>query len=463
MRYSEAQYRRALKVYRQTNSISHTLKILGYPGSRQTLYNWVKGKGRIPRMRSSTPGRPKSGNRCHPLTAESKLQVLRRCFELGERVQSVAAEVGYTPASIYIWRKKYLQEGAVALMNSPKARSRSTSPKESPSSSKELEDLKAQVKDLQLEVDVLRELLNVLKKDPGADKTSASNEEKAAIVDALKGKYPLPELLKKLNIARSSYYYQRHRKSFGERHREDRELIVALFRENRDRYGYRRIKVLLDRQDHVISEKVIRRVMAEEKLVVKGKRAKKYSSYRGEISPGVPNVLERNFHAAEPNQTWVTDVTEFSIPAGKIYLSPIIDCFDGMPVAWNISSTPNAELVNTMLERALKELPPGARPVIHSDRGCHYRWPLWIELTERAGLIRSMSKKGCSPDNAACEGFFGRLKTEMFYGRSWEAVTVEEFIQQVEDYMVWYRESRIKVSLGGMSPMEYRRSLGIAG
>ena len=111
-----------------------------------------------------------------------------------------------------------------------------------------------------------------------------------------------------------------------------------------------------------------------------------------------------------------------------------------------------------MLDRAIESLPQDAHPIIHTDRGCHYRWPGWIN----AGLTRSMSRKGCSPDNAACEVFFGRLKNEMFYNRSWEGVTISEFIRQLEEYMAWYRDKRIKMSLGGLSPMEYRKLMGAA-
>ena len=109
----------------------------------------------------------------------------------------------------------------------------------------------------------------------------------------------------------------------------------------------------------------------------------------------------------------LTDITEFSIPAGKVYLSPIIDCFDGMVTAWKISTNPNAELVNSMLDEYHKTLKNGEKPIIHSDRGSHYRWPEWINRMNRYGFQRSMSRKGCSPDNSACEGFFGRMKNEM--------------------------------------------------
>lgn len=140
----------------------------------------------------------------------------------------------------------------------------------------------------------------------------------------------------------------------------------------------------------------------------------------------------------------------------------MIDCFDGMAVSWSIGTSPDAELVNAMLDNAISTLAADDRPVVHSDRGCHYRWPGWIDRMEAAKLTRSMSKKGCTPDNAACEGFFGRLKNEMFYGRSWKGVSIGEFIDKLDRYLHWYNESRIKMSLGARSPMEYRRSLGYA-
>lgn len=183
--------------------------------------------------------------------------------------------------------------------------------------------------------------------------------------------------------------------------------------------------------------------------------------YIGEISPEVENLVNRDFSADTPNTKWLTDITEFSISAGKVYLSPIVDCFDGMPIAWTIGTSPDAELVNSMLDAAVSLLDKGEKPIIHSDRGGHYRWPGWIERARRAGLTRSMSKKGCSPDNSACEGFFGRVKNEMFYGRSWVGISLDDFMNMLDAYLKWYSESRIKMSLRAMSPVEYRRSLGL--
>ena len=127
-----------------------------------------------------------------------------------------------------------------------------------------------------------------------------------------------------------------------------------------------------------------------------------------------------------------------------------------MPVSWTVGTSPNAKLANTMLKQAIKTLKPGEHPIVHSDRGCHYRWPEWIKITEETGLIRSMSKKGYSPDNSACEGFFGRIKNEMYYNRDWSKTSIKEFILILDKYLHWYNEKRIKISLGGLSPVEYR-------
>ena len=200
--------------------------------------------------------------------------------------------------------------------------------------------------------------------------------------------------------------------------------------------------------------------MKEEKLAVSLSPKRKYSSYLGEITPEAENIILRDFHANQPYEKLLTDITEFAIPNGKLYLSAMIDCFDGMVVGWTTGTRPNADLVNAMLDQVIADLPEGCHPIIHTDRGCHYRWPGWIERMNEAGLIRSMSKKGCSPDNAACEGFFGRLKNEMFYGRPWANASLDEFSQEINCYINWYNHKRIKLSLGGLSPIEYRMHLG---
>ncbi|WP_333995595.1 IS3 family transposase [Burkholderia orbicola] len=227
-------------------------------------------------------------------------------------------------------------------------------------------------------------------------------------------------------------------------------------------YGYRRVRAAFGRRKAFISEKVVRSLMKQEQLSAATMRQRRYGSYAGEIGPAPENLINRDFRAAAPNEKWLTDITAFQIPAGKVYLSPGIDCFDGLVIRWSIGTRPDAELVNAMLDAVIEAIgSSNSRPVVHSDRGAHYRWPSWLTRIREARLIRSMSRKGCSPNNAACEGFFGRLKTELFYSRDWQTVSTDQFIEVVDSYIRWYNEKRIKISLGALSPIEYRESLGL--
>lgn len=128
-----------------------------------------------------------------------------------------------------------------------------------------------------------------------------------------------------------------------------------------------------------------------------------------------------------------------------------------------VSTEPEESMwMNTMLDAAIETVTESdEKPIVHSDRGGHYRWPGWLARVADAKLTRSMSRKACSPDNAACEGFFGRLKTEMFYPGDWRSTTIEQFVAVLDKYIRWYNEKRIKSSLGYLSPIEYRESLGL--
>ncbi|RYQ50271.1 integrase [Bifidobacterium pseudolongum subsp. globosum] len=229
------------------------------------------------------------------------------------------------------------------------------------------------------------------------------------------------------------------------------------FRQSRERYGYRRIGQMLREQGIRVCARRVMKLMTAHGITPRFKSRRRYSSYSGEHSPAPANLVKRRFHAKAPNRLWVTDITEFRIGEGKIYLSPVIDCYDGMPVAWSIGTSPTAELADTMLEQACATLADREHPVIHSDRGCHYRWPGWIRICERHGLTRSVSAKGCSPGNAAAEGFFGRLKQEFHYNRDHRDDGIDEFIDALDAYMVWYRDERIKTQYGTSITKRRRR------
>ena len=243
------------------------------------------------------------------------------------------------------------------------------------------------------------------------------------------------------------------------------ELVREAFENSKRRYGYKRVHLELRGMGIVASAKQIMGLMTRHGLVPLSRSAKRHGSYKGELTKAPANLADGDFHAERPNMPWVTDLTEFSIPAGKACPSPVIDCHDGMPVAWTIGTSPDLALANGMLADACSTLKDGEKPIIHSDHGCRYRWPGWIRIRKDDDLTRSTGAKGCSPDNAAAEGFLGRPRQEFFHKRSFAGVSMDGFINMLDDYMVRYRDKRIKTESGHghHGPSTQTRSCGMIG
>ena len=449
-RYSKEKKQVALDYYFQHGrNISRSVKMLGYP-SRNLLAEW------------RDEVLPDARQKHMPAIQYSQEQKKNAVIDFCNRIESaalVAENHSVRRETLYRWKSELLSKEAPVKPHKSKIGKLKID--DIKTLEEQVSTLQSQVYELQLEKDILEGTIEILKKDPGVDPKDLTNQEKTSLVGALKSKHKLPAILLKLELSRSSYYYQLSALAKCDKYATIRIRIKQLFDENCCRYGYRRIHGLLSRENFILSEKVLRRIMIEETLIVYQKRSRKYSSYKGEDMPSALNEIERDFHADQPNEKWLTDITEFAIPAGKVYLSPIVDCFDGMLTSWKIGTSPNAELVNSMLDEAISTLKEDEHPLIHSDRGCHYRWPGWLTRMTQAGLLRSMSKKGCSPDNAACEGLFGRVKNEMFYNHNWQGVSINHFTNILNEYLLWYNVKRIKISLGNRSPIEYRRELGL--
>ena len=326
----------------------------------------------------------------------------------------------------------------------------------------DVERQRREKRELDIEIAIRKGALELLGKEPGADPENLTSREKTLLVKTVSETLGVTarNLLPVVGIARSTYHYQPDAMKRPDKDASLLELVREAFENSERRYGYKRIHLELKGMGVRVSAKRVMRLMTRHGLVPLFKSAKRYSSYKGELTKAPANLVDRDFHAERPNMLWVTDLTEFSIPAGKAYLSPVIDCYDGMPVAWTIGTSPNAELTNGMLTDACSTLRDGEKPIIHSDRGCHYRWPEWIRICRDNNLTRSMSAKGCSPDNAAAEGFFGRLKQEFFHKRSFAGVSMDGFIGMLDEYMVWYRDKRLKTEFG-MSIVDRRRELGL--
>ena len=386
-----------------------------------------------------------------------------------------AREAGVAPGTAFDWAAGILPHSYTGVpAERPPRRARMTRMAAAGHPEAPLDESERAAYDAAMEENILlRAVLDDLK-GAGSHPASISNRRKCELGERLRRAtgLPLRSITAFLRISKSSYEY--HRARLGrDRDADIRAEVVRLFEEEGDRsWGYRAVWARLRAAGTPASEKRVRRVMREEGLrpVFLRARARAYSSYAGEEGmAGAPNLLlldeTRNAHefrAPAPGLVYATDITEFRLPsAGKVYLSAMVDLHDGRPAAWAVGPSPNKALVRSMLEAGARTF-ANRTAILHSDRGWHYRTPEWVALCGRLGVVRSLSRKGRSPDNAACEGFFGRLKNEFFHGRDWSGVTAGEFAARLDAYLRYYCEERLKRSLGWLSPDQYRRRLGYA-
>ena len=180
--------------------------------------------------------------------------------------------------------------------------------------------------------------------------------------------------------------------------------------------GYRRMTMFINKLNQKsFSQGYIHRLMSI--LNIKARiRRKKINRMRVKAEYTKENILSRDFTSDAPNEKWLTDVTEFSIPgdAKKLYLSPIMDLYDNSIIEYVLSFRNNNHLVFSMFDKAIERY-PDAKPIFHSDRGFQYTSKIFKSKIEETEMIQSMSRVGKCIDNGPMEGFFGILKSEMFY------------------------------------------------
>ena len=226
------------------------------------------------------------------------------------------------------------------------------------------------------------------------------------------------------------------------------------------KYGYRRITIELRNQNIIVNHKKEKRLMRVLDLYAKKPKVK-YKSYKGDMNGIVKNLLldkevdkttekatyKRNFKTTAYNQKWTTDVSEFHISAGKLYLSPILDMHNGEIISYDISNSPNYRQIANMLDYAFSKYDNLEGLIIHSDQGRQYQMRHYHQTLKDKGVHQSMSRKGNCLDNSLMENFFGIMKNEMFYGHESEFKTLEELKKAMDDYIIYYNEKRIKLKL----------------
>jgi putative transposase len=260
-------------------------------------------------------------------------------------------------------------------------------------------------------------------------------------------------LLKLAGLARSTFYYQQKVVQAADKHQALKQQIRSIFARHKGRYGYRRVTAAIRNLGRQVNHKTVQRQMVQlglKSLV----RPKKYRSYKGEVGHAAANVLQRQFQAKAANQKWVTDVTEFNVAGEKLYLSPVMDLYNGEIIAFETAKRPVFELVGSMLKKALAKLKANDKPLLHSDQGWQYRMPAYQRALREKGVEQSMSRRGNCLDNAAMESFFAVLKSEFFYLNKFSSV--EDLQNGISKYIHYYNHDRIKLKLKGLSPVQYR-------
>ncbi|CEX72337.1 IS3-Spn1%2C transposase [Streptococcus pneumoniae] len=280
---------------------------------------------------------------------------------------------------------------------------------------------------------------------------------KTEIVQELMTEFSLDILLKAIKLARSTYYYHLKQLDKTDKDQELKAEIQSIFIEHKGNYAYRCIHLELRNRGYLVNHKRVQGLIKVLNLQAKMRQKRKYSSHKGDVGKKAENLIQGQFEGSKTMEKCYTDVTEFAIPAStqKLYLLPVLDGFNSEIIAYNLSTSPNLEQVQTMLEQAFTEK-HYENTILHSDQGWQYQHDSYHQFLEGKGIQASMSRKGNSPDNGMMESFFGILKSEMFYGYEKSFQSLKQLEQAIVDYIDYYNNKRIKVKLKGLSPVQYR-------
>ena len=406
-RYTDEQKRAAVDHYLgHGRRLKRTMRALGYPKSHELLTAWID---------ELAPGRRKL--RHGPVPEELKRKAVAAVASGRLKSREAAAELGVEASVVRNWKRQMLAGSKETHVTKTPGEKPSTAgegktgaepstPAAMPPAAagprdaagladavaaleKRLAETRARLdgldadverqrrekRELDIEIAIRKGVIELLGKEPGAVPENLTNREKAILVKQTSEKLGVTagRLLPMVGIARSTYHYQIKAMDRPDKDAWLLPLVEEAFENSKRRYGYKRIHLELKGMGVRVSAKRVMRLTARHGLAPLFKSAKRYSSYKGELTKAPKNLVNRDFHAERPNMLWVTDLTEFSIPAGKAYLSPVIDCYDGLPVAWTIGTSPNAALANGMPADACSTLGDGEKPIIHSDRGVGQR------------------------------------------------------------------------------------------
>ena len=408
----------------------------------------------------------------HDYSIQFKEAAIYRVLTLHESIMSVSIDLGLsTDSLLFRWIKEYKENGYNVVV-----RKRGRHAKEE--NNRGAGERKQAPTRAELEA-INRERIHKKIRCLSYGKRKERKEEIVRAISELRQELHVPVgyIIQTINtstqlpyhISRSDYYYWKDKQDSDFKYDDVMNDIINVFYTHKGRYGYRRIYLEIRKLYPRINHKTIQRLMHKMGLFGNTPKAK-YKSYKGNMNGTVENHLlekvvdeenhityyKRNFSTSTVNEKWTTDVSEFHITAGKLYLSPILDMHNREIISWNISNNPNYEQIANMLDSAFHRYPNIEGLIFHSDQGWQYQMNQYHKALHEHGVIQSMSRKGNCLDNCVMENFFGKMKNEMFYGHEYEFHTLEELKCAMEEYIHYYNEERIQTKLKGLTPCQAR-------
>lgn len=260
-------------------------------------------------------------------------------------------------------------------------------------------------------------------------------------------------LCKIANIDRSNFY-KWYKNYLPNKFDDFDEALQKVFIDSDKTYGYRRMHIAMKSLGFNYNEKFVRKRMNLLNLKCEIRQKKvKYKKFNTDSKCN--NFLAQEFYPSKPNKKYSVDITYLPTKKGTVYLNVIIDLFGKIPVAYLSSYSCDSKLAEDTVEILVKQKKSIKNAIIHSDQGVNYLSKSYIKKLSSLKVIRSNSKKGYPFDNACSENFFSIFKTEKFYRLGYTPKNKEEIDEIVEDYIFFYTNKRISISLGGLTPKQY--------
>jgi len=268
-------------------------------------------------------------------------------------------------------------------------------------------------------------------------------------------KYPIKTMCEFFQVSRSGYYDFVNRMDEPDKDESIAREISECQQRSGKTYGYRRVKIWLERKGIKRNPKTVLRIMRKYGLLSEIRRRKKYKQMGQQIHI-YENKLNREFNADRPNQKWVTDISYIHTAQGVLYLSIIRDLYDNSIIAHKSGTEQTVNLVLNTIKSAKEQEKVTAEVQLHSDQGFQYTSHGYFNLTKEYGITPSMSRRGNCYDNAMAENFFSILKTECICRQ--KIISIEQARQLIDEYIWFYNYERIQLKTK-LTPLEKRRQL----